>query len=151
MGTLNLGQSVSRRIVSFNTHRRVSEVGDYFMQGGKGLCGGGGGTPKYSRAAIGLVHLFTPLPATYPPIFMFASIYPPNLMSKTIKTFNGPAKNRTAEEARRLSISEDTLLELWNRGIVPGIKIGHRAILFDPLEVDATLKKHFGSGGKKRE
>jgi hypothetical protein len=71
-------------------------------------------------------------------------------MSKTIKPFNGPAKNRTAEEARRLSISEDTLLELWNRGIIPGIKIGHRAILFDPLEVDLTLEKHFGNGGKKR-
>jgi len=84
-----------------------------------------------------------------PPKIFVASIYGTNLMPKTRKTFNGPAKNRTAEEARRLSISEDTLLELWNRGIIPGIKIGHRAILFDPFEVDATLEKHFGRRSKK--
>ena len=64
-------------------------------------------------------------------------------MSYSSKMPYGNPKNRPAEEAKRLSISEDLLIGLFQKGIIPGIKISHRCILFDPVEVDAALKEHF--------
>jgi hypothetical protein len=51
----------------------------------------------------------------------------------------GNLKNRTADEAYRLGISEDKLIELANAGIIPGTKLGPRTWVFDPEEVDAAL------------
>jgi hypothetical protein len=55
------------------------------------------------------------------------------------QTIRGNLKNRTADEAYRLGISEDKLIELANAGIIPGTKLGPRTWVFDPDEVDAAL------------
>jgi hypothetical protein len=55
------------------------------------------------------------------------------------ETVRGNPKNRTADEAYRLGISEDKLIELANAGIIPGTKLGPRTWVFDPDEVDAAL------------
>ena len=55
------------------------------------------------------------------------------------QTIRGNLKNRTADEAYRLGISEDKLIELANAGIIPGTKLGPRTWVFDPQEVDAAL------------
>jgi hypothetical protein len=48
-------------------------------------------------------------------------------------------KNRTADEAYRLGISEDKLISLAKGGIIPSTKLGPRTWVFDPAEVDAAL------------
>jgi hypothetical protein len=40
------------------------------------------------------------------------------------QTIRGNLKNRTADEAYRLGISEDKLIELANAGTIPGTKLG---------------------------
>jgi hypothetical protein len=55
------------------------------------------------------------------------------------QTIRGNLKNRTADEAYRLGISEDKLIELANAEIIPGTKLGPRTWVFDPQEVDAAL------------
>jgi hypothetical protein len=55
------------------------------------------------------------------------------------QTIRGNLKNRTADEAYRLGISEDKLIELANAGIIPGTKLGPRSWVFDPDEVDVAL------------
>jgi hypothetical protein len=63
-------------------------------------------------------------------------------MSTTLKEPRGRAKNKTEEEAQRLAISKPQLLSLYHAGVVPGIRVSERIILFDPVEVDAALKQH---------
>ena len=53
----------------------------------------------------------------------------------------GPPKNRTAEEAKRLSISQDLLLNLYTKGIIPGVRLSKRIVLFDPVKVDGALER----------
>ena len=55
------------------------------------------------------------------------------------QTIRRNLKNRTADEAYRLGISEDKLIELANAGTIPGSKLGPRTWVFDPQEVDAAL------------
>jgi hypothetical protein len=61
---------------------------------------------------------------------------------QTLKEPVGRAKNKTEEEARRLAISKPQLLSLYHAGVVPGIRVSERIILFDPVEVDAALKQN---------
>jgi hypothetical protein len=63
-------------------------------------------------------------------------------MSTTLKEPVGRVKNKTEEEARRLAISKSQLLALYHAGVVPGIRVSERIILFDPVEVDDALKQH---------
>ena len=63
-------------------------------------------------------------------------------MSTAIKEPRGRAKNKTEEEASRLGISKPQLLCLFHAGVIPGMRISERIILFDPEEVDAALKDH---------
>ena len=60
-------------------------------------------------------------------------------MNTEPKSPRGRLKNKTAEEAKRLAISESLLLSLFNKGIIPGTRVTDRVILFDPIEVDAAL------------
>jgi hypothetical protein len=60
-------------------------------------------------------------------------------MQTQTKAPYGKPKNKTAEEARRLSISEAMLLSLYNKGIIPGLRVSDRIILFDPELTDAAL------------
>ena len=69
-------------------------------------------------------------------------------MSTLVKAPAGKRWNRTAEEAERLSISQDLLGDLFVQGIAPGIKIGSKIVLFDPDAVDAALEKRFGNARK---
>jgi hypothetical protein len=50
-------------------------------------------------------------------------------------------KNRTADEALRLGISEEMLLDLHRKGVIPGVRVTKRIILFDPIAVDAALSR----------
>jgi hypothetical protein len=69
-------------------------------------------------------------------------------MNSKVKLPAGKRKNRPADEADRLSISEDLLFDLYSRGVIPGLKISRKVVLFDPDAVDAALEKHFGNFGK---
>jgi hypothetical protein len=71
-------------------------------------------------------------------------------MNTALNTPYGKKWNRTIAEAKRLSISEDTLVDLFNQNLVPGMKIGPRIILFDPEQVDEALEKHFGKKDTER-
>ena len=62
-------------------------------------------------------------------------------MSATLNEPRGRAKNKTEEEAQRLAISKPQLLSLYHAGVIPGIRVSERIILFDPIEVDAALKQ----------
>jgi hypothetical protein len=52
----------------------------------------------------------------------------------------GTSYNRPRAEAKRLGISLRQLSNWMSRGVVPYAKIG-RAILLDPVKVDAALSK----------
>jgi hypothetical protein len=54
----------------------------------------------------------------------------------------GRTKNKTTKEARRLGISKPQLLFLYHTGVVPGVRVSERIILFDPDEVDEALREH---------
>jgi hypothetical protein len=60
-------------------------------------------------------------------------------MSKTLKEPHGRRKNRTSEEAARLGISVDKLINLAKTGIIPATCLGPRSWIFDPEEVDQVL------------
>jgi hypothetical protein len=63
-------------------------------------------------------------------------------MTTVTKEPVGRVKNKTEEEARRLAISKPQLLALFHAGVVPGMRISERIILFDPNEVDEALSQH---------
>jgi hypothetical protein len=63
----------------------------------------------------------------------------------------GKQKNRTAIEAKRLSISVDLLRDLFHAGIVPGLKISPKVILFNPIETDRALKEQFSKKATTRQ
>jgi hypothetical protein len=65
------------------------------------------------------------------------------------KAPHGKPKNKTADEARRLSISESMLLSLYNKGIIPGLRVSDRIILFDPEQVDAALTARSTAAAKQ--
>jgi len=53
---------------------------------------------------------------------------------------HGRPKNRLHQEAKRLGISKARLLELTKAGVIPGTCLGERSWIFDPVEVDESLK-----------
>jgi len=53
----------------------------------------------------------------------------------------GPQKNTTASEAKRLCISQDLLLSLHSKGIIPGVRLSKRVVLFDPAKTDLALER----------
>jgi excisionase family DNA binding protein len=62
---------------------------------------------------------------------------------QTVKVPYGNKWNRPDQEAERLSISKDLLLDWLHAGVIPGYKISKKVVLFDPEAVDAALRKHF--------
>jgi hypothetical protein len=60
----------------------------------------------------------------------------------------GTGKNRSQQEAERLGISEQSLMLLYKKGIVPAIRVSARIILFDPVVTDEALAAHAAASGK---
>ena len=63
-------------------------------------------------------------------------------MSTQEKIPRGRLKNKTEGEAERLNISKAELLDLYHKGIVPGVRVSERIILFDPIETDRALSDY---------
>jgi hypothetical protein len=60
----------------------------------------------------------------------------------------GAGKNRSPQEAERLSMSEQSLVLLYKKGIVPATRVSARILLFDPVATDAALAEHAAKYGK---
>jgi hypothetical protein len=60
----------------------------------------------------------------------------------------GAGKNRSQQEAERLGISEQSLMLLYKKGIVPAIRVSARIILFDPAATDEALAAHAAAAGE---
>lgn len=72
-------------------------------------------------------------------------------MSTKTQTPYGRPKNKTEQEARRLSISTAQLLQLFHQGVVPGVVVSDRIILFDPEKTDKALERHHALNQEKKE
>ena len=72
-------------------------------------------------------------------------------MSTKTQTPYGRPKNKTEQEARRLSVSTAQLLQLFHQGVVPGVVVSDRIILFDPETTDKALERHHALNQEKKE
>jgi hypothetical protein len=61
----------------------------------------------------------------------------------------GAGKNRSPAEAERLAMSEESLMRLYRKGIIPATRVSARIILFDPAVTDAALAEHAAKFGKE--